>query len=103
MPLQEGSSHEAISANIAELIKVGHEPKQAEAIAYKKAGRSHAADEGDDDSDRLAYSDDQPLEVVSVGKEPAPEPEPEDVEEVDEDDVPDDARVINIYEEDGGH
>jgi hypothetical protein len=37
MPLKEGSSQEVISENIAELIKSGHDPKQAEAIAYKKA------------------------------------------------------------------
>ena len=40
MPLKPGSSHEVISANIAELIKAGHEPKQAEAIAYKEAGQA---------------------------------------------------------------
>jgi len=40
MPLQDGSSQEVISRNIEELIKAGHEPKQAEAIAYKKAGKS---------------------------------------------------------------
>jgi hypothetical protein len=44
MPLKEGSSHEIISANIAELIKSGHEPEQAEAIAYKEAGRGKAED-----------------------------------------------------------
>ena len=37
MPLKKGSSREVIEANIAELIKAGHEPKQAEAIAYKEA------------------------------------------------------------------
>jgi 8-oxo-dGTP pyrophosphatase MutT (NUDIX family) len=40
VPLQPGSSHEAVSANIAELIRAGHEPKQAEAIAYREAGLS---------------------------------------------------------------
>ena len=44
MPLKSGSSHEIISANIAELIKSGHEPKQAEAIAYKTAGRARDDD-----------------------------------------------------------
>lgn len=51
----------------------------------------------DDPNDRFNYSGDQPLEVVSVGKEPAPEPE---VEEVDEDDLPKDGvTVVDIYEE----
>jgi uncharacterized protein len=40
MPLQAGSSQATISANIAELIKAGHDPKQAAAIAYKEAGKS---------------------------------------------------------------
>lgn len=46
MPLQSGSSHEVISANIAELVKAGHPQKQAAAIAYKKAGRGTADDAG---------------------------------------------------------
>lgn len=37
MPLKKGSSREVIESNIAELIKAGHEPKQAEAIAYKES------------------------------------------------------------------
>lgn len=49
MPLKQGSSHEVISANIAELVKAGHVPAQAEAIAYKEAGRGHADDETPDD------------------------------------------------------
>ena len=44
MPLKSGSSHEIISANIAELIKSGHDPKKAEAIAYKTAGRARDDD-----------------------------------------------------------
>jgi uncharacterized protein len=43
MPLQAGKSHEVRSANIAELIKSGYKPKQAEAISYSKAA-------GDDES-----------------------------------------------------
>jgi hypothetical protein len=38
MPLKKGSSKETIEANIAELIKAGHDPKQAAAIAYREAG-----------------------------------------------------------------
>lgn len=37
MPLQKGSSGEIISANIGELIRVGHDPRQAAAIAYNVA------------------------------------------------------------------
>lgn len=37
MPLKKGSSTEVIEENIRELVKAGHDPKQAAAIAYKKA------------------------------------------------------------------
>lgn len=40
MPLESGSGREVISRNIAELVKAGHPQKQAEAIAYSKAGKS---------------------------------------------------------------
>lgn len=40
MPLQRGSSDEAVKANIEELISAGHSEKQAIAIAMEKAGRS---------------------------------------------------------------
>ena len=36
MPLSQGKSDTARSGNIAELIKAGHDPKQAEAIAYSE-------------------------------------------------------------------
>jgi 8-oxo-dGTP pyrophosphatase MutT (NUDIX family) len=45
MPLETGSSQDVISRNIAELVKAGHPQKQAEAIAYSKAGKSTAKDE----------------------------------------------------------
>lgn len=38
MPLKKGSSKEVIEENIAELVKAGHDPKQAAAIAYREAG-----------------------------------------------------------------
>lgn len=40
MPLKKGSSREVIEANIKELIAAGHEPDQAEAIAYKEARKT---------------------------------------------------------------
>ena len=43
MPLQSGSSREAISGNIAELVKSGYPQKQAVAIAMSKAGKSRDA------------------------------------------------------------
>lgn len=39
MPMKKGSSEADISANIAELVKAGHPQKQAEAIAYRVAGK----------------------------------------------------------------
>lgn len=40
MPLKEGRSKDAVSANIKELVDSGYDPKQAAAIAYKKAGKA---------------------------------------------------------------
>ena len=41
MPLAKGYSPETISKNIAELIKAGHDQKQAIAIALRVARESH--------------------------------------------------------------
>lgn len=38
MPLKQGKSRETLQYNIRELIRAGHPPKQAEAIAYKESG-----------------------------------------------------------------
>lgn len=40
MPLKSGKSESTISANIAELINAGHDPKQAAAIAYSNARKT---------------------------------------------------------------
>lgn len=42
MPLKKGSGEKVISANIAELVRAGHPPQQAEAIAYRVAGKDAA-------------------------------------------------------------
>ena len=44
MPLESGSSQETISHNIETEINAGKPPKQAEAIAYSKAGKSRNGD-----------------------------------------------------------
>lgn len=43
MPLRKGNGEADISANIAELVRAGHPQKQAEAIAYRVAGKDCAA------------------------------------------------------------
>jgi len=39
MPLKKGKSDKTVASNIRELIKAGHPPKQAVAIAMSEAGR----------------------------------------------------------------
>lgn len=48
MPLQSGSSKGVIQSNIKELIKAGHKPDQAVAIAYSEAKDNHSARQYDD-------------------------------------------------------
>ena len=45
MPLKEGYSKKVIQENIREMIKAGHDPKQAMAAAYSNARKSHGVDE----------------------------------------------------------
>jgi hypothetical protein len=40
MPLKQGTSKNAISANIRELVKAGYPQKQAIAIAMNEAGKT---------------------------------------------------------------
>jgi hypothetical protein len=40
MPLKKGSSRKVIASNIRREIKAGKPPKQAAAIAYRKAGKA---------------------------------------------------------------
>lgn len=39
MPLKKGKSSATVQANVKKLIAEGYDPKQAVAIAYKKAGK----------------------------------------------------------------
>lgn len=49
MPLKSGTSQAVISANIGELIKAGHKPSQAAAIAYSEAHKSKRSSANDAD------------------------------------------------------
>lgn len=46
MPLRKGKSKKTIQENIAELIRAGHSPQQATAIAYSNAGKSRSKKRG---------------------------------------------------------
>ncbi len=51
MPLAQGSSREVVSRNIAELVRSGHKPDQAAAIAYREAGETR----DDEESTRISF------------------------------------------------
>lgn len=55
MPLQEGSSKEVIQQNIHEMIKAGHDPKQAMAAAYSNARKQSGVDSGSGNTDLVAF------------------------------------------------
>jgi mutator protein MutT len=57
MPLEHGSSREAISANIATEVRAGKDPKQAAAIAYSVAGEHKADSESMKASGTLIVAD----------------------------------------------
>lgn len=46
MPLHKGKSNATRSENIAEMIRAGHDPKQAEAAAYRVQREERAKDSG---------------------------------------------------------
>lgn len=67
MPLQAGSSGEAISSNISELIKSGYPPKQAEAIAYSNAKRTAKDSESAREYDFNGWAEIQGNPISKVG------------------------------------
>ena len=69
MPLEQGSSQEIISNNIAELISAGHPRDQAVAIAYKEAGKSSKDEESThrfEDLNGFIEIKDNPISKVGV-------------------------------------
>lgn len=80
MPLTKGSSQNAISSNIAELIRSDHPAKQAEAIAYKEAGKDGISSRSSDINDWDTIPN-NPITKVGVfpysGKQISPELDPD--------------------------
>lgn len=82
MPLEKGKSQEVISRNIAELIKAGHKPDQAAAIAYKEAGESHN-DANDADQtyvEALRHAQQSENDAIAIGLDLLTKCPPEDIE-----------------------
>lgn len=65
MPLEQGSSQAVISNNIAELVRSGHAQKQAEAIAYKEAGKDSESNRSVDNNGWIEIKD-NPISKVGV-------------------------------------
>lgn len=55
MPLKKGSSKEVIQENIHEMIKAGHDPKQAMAAAYQNARKHSGVDSGLGNTELVAF------------------------------------------------
>jgi uncharacterized protein len=89
MPLKSGSSAKTRSENIAELIRSGYPPKQAEAIAYKKSGEDEDYSDSarKEDGNGWTVIEGNPLSKVGVfkylGSQISPELEPD--------------RIYNVY------
>jgi len=85
MPLNKSTSKEAFKSNVAELIKAGHDPKQAEAIAYKiKRGEDCGMDSARKaDANGWLEIKDNPISRVGVfpylGKQIDPSLEPDKI------------------------
>lgn len=58
MPLEKGFSKEVIQNNIREMIKAGHDPKQAMAAAYSNARKSHGVDARMDAAEKESHKRD---------------------------------------------
>ena len=88
MPLNKSTSEEAFKSNVAELIKAGHDPKQAEAIAYKiKRGEDCGMDSARKaDANGWLEIKDNPISRVGVfpylGKQIDPSLEPDKIYQV---------------------
>jgi len=67
VPLEKGSSEETISRNIEELVKAGHKPSQAAAIAYKEAGKARAEDAEETYLDVLRAARSMENDAIAVG------------------------------------
>jgi hypothetical protein len=58
MPLISGSSKEVIQKNIAEMVKAGHDPKQAVAAAYQNARKSNGVDAKETETEHESHKRD---------------------------------------------
>jgi hypothetical protein len=73
MPLKPGESEEVIHSNIQELIRSGHGPKQATAIAYKNAGIENPAEDDDEVAAPAKRTDFYTTSRLSMRQEMTPE------------------------------
>ena len=82
MPLKPGSSQQVISENIAELIKAGHKPDQAAAIAYKEARKSRESDDAEAPTylDVLQKPKQMENDAIAIGVELMRLAPPEDID-----------------------
>jgi 8-oxo-dGTP pyrophosphatase MutT (NUDIX family) len=101
MPLEHGSSREAISANIATEIRAGKDPKQAEAIAYSEAGKSRSdAEKATTNCAGILFRAPGPLYLLVKRSDTGEWEQPGGHAEGDE--TPEDAAIRECIEEIGG-